>query len=339
MLAIEEQEGYTLIIVLWSIIILTIIFIYLLDDVLINNYLLKGYSQHITIRQAALSGYNIGVNLLLNDKTIYDSEKDPCFQPVHGSIEGVEYSIFIKDTGSKLNINYDEISILKELEGWNDELESYLENNLVPDLIFIQDKLVEEDFLLFRESTTTYGNFNLNQDSPEKLKKLFEYLELSHSYSESLCETLREYREKEKISNIDELPFEVEGLDLIVFEKLRDYLTIEGRININFVDEDILKGIFRVKELDSEIAEKILAHRTENEIKNIEDLEGIIISEEFAEIEDLFTTNSRYIELCVDAKIPGKNAFEIKTVLERTYQDKKWIINVLSWVESEIYVE
>ena len=45
----RRQEGYTLIIVLWSIIILTIIFLYLLDDVLINNYLLKGYADYITM--------------------------------------------------------------------------------------------------------------------------------------------------------------------------------------------------------------------------------------------------------------------------------------------------
>lgn len=318
---------------------MTIIFLYLLDDVLINNYLLKGYADYITMRQAALSGYNIGVNLLLNDKSIYDTEKDPSFQPIHGSIDGVEYLVLIKDAGSRPNVNYDDINILKELEGWNDELETYLENNFIPDLLFIKDCLPEEDYPLFRASVTTYGNLNLNHDSPGKLKKLFEQLELGHFYSETLCESLKEYREEKKIISIDELPFEIEGLDLTVFEKIREYLTIEGRMNINFVDPDVLKSIIRVKGFDSRIADRILSYRKENEIKDIEELEGIMHGEEYAEIADLFTTNSRYIELNVLAQVSDKSAYEIYSVLERSYQDKRWIIKVLSWNESEIYME
>lgn len=339
MLILEEQEGYTLIIVLWSIIILTIIFLYLLDDVLINNYLIEGYSQQIKLRQVALSAYNIGLNMLLNDETLYDSEKDLFFQPVQGKINGTEYSIYITDTGSRVNVNYDDISILKKADGWDDKLEIYLESNLVPDLLFLKNILSEDDYQLFKEFTTTYGHFNVNQDSPEKIEKLFNYLELSYSYSDTLCESLKEFQGQEEFTSIDEILYNIDGLDMVAFNKIKEYLAIEGRININFVGPDILKAIIKAKELDSKVVEEILLYRKKNEIKKIEDLSDILSFEEYEKIKDLFTTSSKYLELGINVLIPEKRSYEIKVILERRYQEEQWMINILSWTERDIDME
>lgn len=329
-----KQGGYALIIVLWSIVILTIIFSYLLDDFLLDSLLIEGYSQQKRLRQAAVSAYNIGLNTLLNDETIYDTQKEDWLKPIEGNIDGVDYTVNISDVGSKININYDPFKILRGIEDWDEEIEGYLEEDLIADVFLLKELLSEENYQVLEEYTTTYGNYNLNQDPVKKLKKLLDLLDLDIN-SDTVISSLEKYREEgKKISNLEELPNILNGLGSTdKLDILKSYLSIEGRININLVDEEILTAIFTANDLDEKTIKKVISFRKDNEIKEIGDLGSLMNDEKLA---GLFTTHSQYLGLSVDVAVDENRKYKIECVIRRNFEEEKWSIKVISWSENDI---
>ncbi len=342
MVLTKNEEGYTLIIVLWSIVILTIIFSYLLDDVILDSHLIEGYSQQKQLREVALSAYNIGINSLLNDQTVYDSSQDDWLNPIEGSMEGVSYLVKISDIGSRLNINYEDLAILREIKGWDEQIEAHIEKSLIAELYLINNLISDDSSndILINDSLTTYGKFNLNQDSPEKLHKLFNLLDLNYVSSEMIIESLKEYRDDgEMVTNLEELPTQIDGLDFSAFQKIKPFLTVQGRININLVSVDNLNAIFKGKEIDQAISNQILSYRKENEISEINELENLLGEDRFEEIAGLFTTQSKYIKLNISAVMAEKRRYEIDCIITREYQDGNWQIEVISWSENDVFLE
>lgn len=343
MLIFNKEEGYTLIIVLWSIVILTLIFSYLLDDYFLENFLVENYSRQQKIKEAAFSAYNIGLNLLLNDETLYDAGSDPWVKGVRGEIDGLKYTVSIEDIGSRINLNYDDLEIINRLDVWEGdlaEISDCLDELLLADLIFLKGFLAAEDYQVLSAYTTTYGSYNINHDSPRKINKILNLLDLTYVQHNVLIENLVNLREEgEVINNLDELPLLVEGLGVYVYEEIKPFLSTEGRININLVDREILKAVFLHYELEKEPLDIILSYREENEIKNLGDLSTLINNEAFAEISTIFTTGSVFLEITVQVESDEKMGYLINSVVKRVYQDGKWLLDVLSWSESELFPE
>ncbi len=338
MVLTKNEEGYTLIIVLWSIVILTIIFSYLLDDVILDSHLIEGYSQQKQLREVALSAYNLGINTLLNDQTGYDSNQDDWLNPIEGSMDGLSYLVKISDVGSRLNINYEDLAILREVQGWDKQIEGLIEEGLIADL-YLMNNFLSEDSLV-NDSLTTYGKFNLNQDSPEKLQKLFDFLDLNYVPSEIVIESLNEYREEgERFTNLEELPTLIDGLDFSAFQQIKSFLKVQGRININLVSVDNLNAIFKGKEIDQAISNQILSYQKENDITEMDELVNLLGEDKFEEIAGLFTTQSKYMKLDISAVMAEKRRYEIESVITREYQDRKWQIEVISWSENDVFLE
>lgn len=343
MLILKEEEGYTLIIVLWSIVILTIIFSYLLDDFFLDGYLVEGYSQQQKLKEAALSVYNIGLNLLLNDETTYDTESDDWTKEISGNINEISYTLNIKDVGSRINLNYDNLNILSELDDWDGDIEEiafYLEEDILSDILFLRDVLDDNNYQVLSRYTTTYGNYNINHDPPRKTKKVFRLLGLEYAFTDSLIDSLISYREEEdEIEDLDELLHRWDGFGISVFDEIKPYLSLDGRININLVNENILQAIFKSYDLDSNLVENVIEFREENKIINIEDLSFLLSSENFKKIKGFFTTHSKFLELDIYVEIAEIKGYSLKSIVKRTYQEDKWLAEVFSWVEKEIFPE
>ena len=341
MLIFNKEEGYTLIIVLWSIVILTLIFSYLLDDFFLENFLVENYARQQEIKETALSAYNIGLNFLLNDETLYDAGSDPWVKGVKGEIDGFKYTVSIKDIGSRINLNYDDPEIIERIDDWEGDLAKiyeYLEEGLMADLLFLKELLDVEDYQALRDYTTTYGNYNINQDSPRRINKILKFLDLTYVQNSVLAEGLAKLREEgQVIKDLDELPLLVEGLGVFLYEEIKPFLSTEGRININLVDEEILEAIFLHYQLDRGLLDIILSYREENEIKNLEDLNVLIDDEKFAEISGMFTTGSTFLEISVHVETEEMIGYFISSVVKRVYQDGKWRIEVLTWSENELF--
>lgn len=343
MLLAKEEDGYALIIVLWSIVILSIIFSYLLDDFFLDSYLVEAYSQQQKLKETALSVYNIGLNTLLNDKTIYDTGRDDWINEFKGDINDIKYTMNIEDIGSKINLNYDNLDILNELDDWDgdvDEIRTCLEEDILPDILFLKGVLDDQNYQVLSDYTSIYGNYNVNHDSPQKINKILKFLELDFVDSNLLADSLTNYREEEgEISNFDELSLIWNHLGISVFEDMKPYLNLEGRININLVNEDILKAIFKFYGLDSNLVESVMAFRKEKELKNLDDLSFLINAEDFEELKNFFTTYSTFLELDIYVELAGIKGYTIKSVVKRSFQEDMWVIDVLSWSEKEVFLE
>ncbi|MFP4017419.1 MAG: general secretion pathway protein GspK [Halanaerobiales bacterium] len=336
MLMLKNEEGYTLIVVLWSIVILTVIFSYILDDYYLDSYLIENYSEQKQLRDTALSAYNIAVNSLMNDQTLYDTDQDNWLKAVEGSNGIVHYQIKISDAGGFLNINYTDLDVLREIEGWETQVEDLIEGELVADPFMLEDYFPE---VSISTKLTSLGKFNINHDSPDKLEKMFDFQGLTYVFSEVLVEDIKNYRkEGRSFSDLASIPALIDGVDISTFEKIKPFLTLEGRININYVDEETLAAIIKGNGLEEQVLELILSYRNKNEITELEVLNNIISDEQYEKIGGYFTTGSRYIKIMITAEIPGKRNYQINSVIKRQYLDDKWKIEVISWSEDNSFL-
>ncbi|MFP4662090.1 MAG: general secretion pathway protein GspK [Halanaerobiales bacterium] len=332
---LKKEEGYTLIIVLWSIVILTIIFSYILDNYYLDSHLIENYSEQKQLRDTSMSAYNIAVNTLMNDQTLYDTVQDNWLKAIEGSNGIVDYQVKISDAGSFLNINFVELDVLREIEGWDSQVEDLIEGELVADLFMLEDYFAEANI---STKLTSLGKFNINHDSPENLEKIFDFAGLNYAFSEVFLEDLKSYREEEqKFDDIDSIPAELDGIDISTFDKIKSYLTVEGRINLNFVDEETLAAIIIGKGLEEQVLESIISYRKENEITELDALQNIISDEAYHEISGFFTTGSRYLRIVINADIPEKRSYQISSVIKRQYMDGQWNIEVISWNEENSF--
>lgn len=331
---IKDQEAYTLIIVLWSLVILAIIFSYLLDEVILENYIIEASNQEKRLRQAALSAIHQGIYVLINDDSIADTKKDSWLEPVIGKYDEITYQIQIEDIGSRLNVNYSKKEILDEIplfQGNNDFIDG-----LIAEPYFLKHYFTDEEYFESKDYITTYGRFNIKQDPAKNLVNLLNHLGLSTSDSNIFISKLEGIQEEGKeIEILDEVPLLVEGLDLSTFEKIRPYLTLEGRININLVNPEIINLIVAGEGFELSLAKKLIAYLEGNDINELEDLKNVLSDEEYKQIANHFTTSSYYLKLRAVAILEDLKEYEISCVIIREYDGDSWIIKILSWSEGK----
>lgn len=327
-----NETGYALIIVLWAVVILSIIFVNLADEVHLNSVLVKNNLDESKLQQVAVSGVMKGINQLKVDKTEYDTKKDQWTKEIEDQLDNLKYKVEIKDVGSRLNINYSRYEILSELNWWDEELEKRLvEEGLIPDLKLLKDDL-GDNYNDTVELLTTYGEFNLNNDRLQALRKLLELNNIDKFESELILDYLQKKRNKDEIiKKVDELQtLYLKGLRTSTLEKLKPYLATQGRLNINFVSEEILELILKSLKNNSSSKEEIISFRKENEIKKLSQLKFL-----GKELSRYFTVSSHYFLIKATVfSSSNKRLKEIKSIVKRTrIEDGDWQVKILKWSE------
>lgn len=303
---ITGEQGYTLIIVLWGLVILSIILIGLLEEVsletLITGNTLEEREREQTVRSAVIRG----IELLKNDETPeYDTPEDEWADEIQGELNGIEYNVNIRDAGSKLNLNYTPSDILNQLEWYDDKLKEELpEDQLIPDIELVEE-ILGSNFEEAQQIFTVHSRFNINCDRLSGLEKLMEMEEISQK--DNISENLKEIRAEDEINSLEaDLIEKVDRLGFSDFDTLEPHLTVEGQLNLNFVSQEVLEPLLKyaADERWKKYVEEIEDYREEEEIKEIDDiLEDLIADKEAREkLEPYFTTRSRIFAISVEVK-------------------------------------
>ncbi|WP_018248983.1 type II secretion system minor pseudopilin [Orenia marismortui] len=332
----ENCDGYALIIVLWTLVILSVIFVNLFDEVQLNSFLIRNNLDKKKIYNTSLSGIIMGIDKLKSDNTEYDIPEDEWNKNLEGTEDQLEYKVEIEDIGSKLNINYTKQDILSKLDWWNEEVEQQIEEKIakqgfVINLLLIKD-ILGEDYSKAIDSLTTYGYFNLNSDDLNKLRRLLEFLELNSVERNLIYGYLnKERRAGRRIKEIKQLEtLYLKGLSERTLNSIRPYLAVNSNLNINFISEDLLEVVLKGLNINLSYKEKIIKLRQREGIKELSE-----ISTSQKNLLNYFTVSSKLF--LITSRVfsnDGKPLKEIKCIVERNKdEDDNWKIKILKWDE------
>ncbi len=295
-----KDEGYTLIIVLWVLVILGIIFVNLVDEAQLNNLLVEDNLKEKKIDQATVSGLVRGINSLQQDQTEYDGQTDNWTTVEPGQLDELKYEV--KITGvSRLNINYSNRQLLSNLKWWTESLEKELNKKLLSHLVIAEDHF-ENNYSQAKQVVDTYGKFNLNTGRLEGLKKLMQFLDFDEYEVKLIIDYLRSRRQDgELIAEVNSLKeLYLKGLSPQKLQKLRSYITAQGTLNINFAPRRVLEIVFSQglevsRELSKIYADIIIDYRQQQPIKEIKQLKEIIYQDNWSRIKEAFDVSSHFV--------------------------------------------
>ena len=340
---IKDDEGYALLIVLWSLVILGVIFSNLTDESHLNNLLIRNSLDNKEVDQTLVSGIKLAINKLINDKTDYDTKDDQIFKAIETNLNGVNCLVEIKDVGSKLNINYISYNILDNFSWWNAKPEKKFkkfikEKGLIYKLSLLK-KIVPEHYDEFSDFSTIYGKFNLNTGNLVNFQILADSLEVPIIERNKIIAYIIDQRRTDKlIKEVNNLKSLLgKGLSVENFKKLKPYLTTKSQININYVNQEILEFLLpEVLNIDnsevSDYSEEIIEYRKQEKIEEIKQLKFIFPNLSVEQLKEYFSNNSKYF--LIKSRVPAKGQFkqEIRAVVHR-YKDNldNWKIEVVRW--------
>ncbi|MDI6736726.1 MAG: type II secretion system protein GspK [bacterium] len=202
----NSQRGMALIMTLWLVIILAVMVFELVNLVRVESNVVINFKEDAQGYSLAEAGIIQGINSLLNDKSKdYDSLDDDWAQEISQELETGSFTVKIVDEQRKININEIDSAILKEfLKLWtplkNDELTESI-NDFKDANLKKWDGSIEDE-----------GNKNLLFDTIEELQLVVA---------------------RQASPGID---LEEENL----FSRLKNYITVTGKINLNMVDNKTL---------------------------------------------------------------------------------------------------
>jgi general secretion pathway protein K len=329
-----EDEGYTLLIVLWVIVILSVVLVNLVMELQLESFVVKNNLTDSQVEQAEVSGIMAGINQLKQDETEFDARDDEWTNTITEEIGGSEYKVNIKPLDNKLNINYIPYKVLKELDWWTKEIQEKIEKeDTIPDLLMIKD-ILGDNYSQARQSLTTYGRFNLKNDRPKGLKKLMDLLGMRRSdINEVINHLSSRGREKQSIEEVEDLEDLAKDLSPGTLDELKPYLTVTGRLNINFVSPEMLEILSAATNIKAAPIEDIITHREEEPIEKLEQLIEVLNGEQLSKLEPYLTTTSCYFAIEVEVM---SNSDEVdstlKAVVKRTREDNKWKVEILELI-------
>ena len=342
----NKENGYTLLIVMWGLVVLTIIFVSLLDEAFLETMITRNVMDDEEINQTARSGLIHGIDVLksddINDEGRFDVPEDEWAEEITGELNGVEYTVNIKDAGSKLNFNYTPESIIYELDWFEEELmEEFPEDYLIADLVLVKD-IFGDNFENAREIFTVNNKFNVNTDRPESLEIIMEMENLSHADSERILNFVEELQEEGRIiESMDELRNELQKhIRPSVYEQIEPYFTAEGSLNINFVEESVLEPLLSSVNEDhwEDYLDNILTYREEEGIKNLDVMEELIPdNEDRSKLIPYFTVKSNLflIEVEVFHQLQERED-TLKVLVEREFVEEfgveeEYQVRIIKW--------
>lgn len=337
----NKEEGYVLIIVLWTVVILSIILANLIDELHLQSLLVKNNIDNQKNYQALKSGINRGIRQLLADESEFDVNNDLWFKKITGKINGIEYQVEIKDIGNQFNINYSPLHFLKEFSDWDEKFEETLEeSDLFADKIFLKDMVEEiktenKDYSQLVSNLNIYGLFNINTGRLEGLKKLMIYKRIEEGEAGSIASELKKVRKDHKFDSVEELQSLLNSLNTVTYDRIKPYLTTEPQININFASQKTMEIIFKViwgfdQEAVNHYLKEIVEYRQKKDIEELADLNEIIDPDRLNEIRPFFSVRSRYF--LIKSRISEE--LVMKVIVERELSEEdKWKIKIIKWNE------
>jgi general secretion pathway protein K len=354
---VKDENAYALIIVLWSIVIIGIIFANLADEAYLNNLLTRNDLKRREVRDASLSGLMYGIDIL-KEEIDYRDVKDMIVKELDfESGNDISCQVEIEEIGSRLNLNYDPYRTLSSLKWWSKDLEQEVEkSDLFPNLSFSKE-IIEENynkdyeefsFDIVSKEVTTYGKFNINYARLDSLRKLLELRGVDESQRNIIIQELSRLRREDKLIDlVDEMPNLITGLDMTSFDKIKPYLSTEGRININLVSEELLdvliERILISRDKDSKSSSRysrlIANYRNNYQIEDFEKLRShlnIFQGEEFDLLNVYFSTYSKYFSIKVKSSSQDiKIQKNLNVIVERLKTGRDtYKIKIINWTES-----
>ncbi len=331
----KSEKGYTLVIVLWTLVILGIIFSALLDEIYLDNNLLQYNLQEQKIRGVMIAGVMLAIKELSNDETPFDTVYDSWYQPIKGNRNNMEYTVRLEDYGSKINLNFASDDLLKGFKWFSNGLMEKRRMEIVPDLLFIKD-ILGKDFQKAFRFLTIYGDYNLNGDPVDGLEKLLQFLGITEQQINLITTSFKEYREEgNSFQSIEQFPLEVNGIDLVTFERLKPYLGITGRLNINLVEEELLARYFEFTGIGMKYLKELIGYRREQEIEELNQLYNILPEEAYSLLR-YFTTSSKFFSITISV-IPedAEKPYVGRALVERELDGDEWQVKILKLNLSE----
>ncbi|ACL70621.1 general secretion pathway protein GspK [Halothermothrix orenii] len=337
----QYEQGYTFLIVIWALVILSIIFVNLYEEVQLNNRLTEYRILQNEQKNILFSAVNIGINKLKRDKTEYDTRNDSWLKPVNRKIKGINYKVKITDVGSRLNINYDRLSTLRLFSWWPESIEKDLKGRVIPDILLLKE-VFDESYPEASELLTTLGQYNVNTDRLKGFYILLIKSGIRDFQAKLIVDSLRKVREEKYINKVELLPVYIKGLDLNTFEKIKPFLTTEGRVNINMAPEEVVEAIIRSLDINPDLKEnyinKILEYREVRGFKNIDMLDKIIARQDRLKLEKYFGVTSSYFLIKVEVtRGPVIQTAEALVHRSEDRDNKGYKIRILRWYENVSY--
>lgn len=231
-----------LLITLWLVIILAVMVFELVNLVRVESNVVINFKEDAQGYSLAEAGIIQGINSLLNDESKdYDSLDDAWAQEISQELETGTFTVKIVDEERKININELDPSILKEfLKLWTPLKIDELTENI--------GDFKDANLKKWNGSPEDEGNKNLLFDTIDELQ-LVPGIDLG---SPNLF--------RGDVLNKLRLPIALGGENL--FYKLKDYITVTGKINLNMVDNKTLATLMfeagPYTELSKPESEKIL---------------------------------------------------------------------------------
>ncbi|AZR72569.1 hypothetical protein BBF96_03715 [Anoxybacter fermentans] len=338
---LRSEDGIALIMVLWTIVILSFLMISLSEDIQLESFLTRNLMEQNQVQFIAQAGIARGLAELKGDKTLADGKQEHWLIPIKGQIEDRgTFEVVIEDIGSRFNINYIGEPVLshivvdfsKEFAGWRKEkFPFYLLQEL--------EEFGKQDFQTIEDQITFYGKFNLNTDDYEILKEIMVRKKISEWTANQVIQELSKI--DQPLLSIDDLLLKVPSLDLSTLEEIRDEIDVKGNININLVDEEILVILMDSLDIPQDRVTTITTIRDKETIKNLNILKRPIGEEYFKKLFPYFDVTSKYFRITSFAKSASSSiqktiVVEVERIPEKVAQGRvlEWRTKILSWVES-----
>lgn len=353
----DDEKGYALIIVLWTIVIVGILFANLADETYLNNLLTRNDLKKREVRDASVSGLMYGIDTLKTEIDYNDLEGMTVKELEFEFGDDIDCQVKIEEVGSRLNLNYDPYWLLSSLKWWSKDLRKEIkENELFPNLSFAREIIEEKhdkdykkfSFDVASKEVMTYGKFNINYSRLDSLKKLLELRDVDENQINIIMyEVNRIRREKKLIDEIDDIPDLINGLDKSSFDKIKSYLSTDGRININLVPKELLEVLIeRIllsvdgdPKLASRYSSLIVNYRDDYRIEDFKKLQtrlNIFQGEGFNLLNVYFSTYSKYFSIKVKSLSKNlKIKKDLNVIVERLKVGRgTYKIKIINWFES-----
>ena len=337
----NSNDGVALIMVLWTIVIMSFLLLSLSEDIQLESFLTRNLMDQMQVDFVAQAGIARGMAEIRGDRTLADGKTEPWMQPINGQIDDRgTFQIAIEDIGCRININYIGDPLLPALvTDFAKEFAAWRRDKFPVCSMQELKEFPNFDFKSIENKITFYGKFNLNTDDYTLLKEIMLKKRISEWTADTIIEDLK--RAERPILSLDELPLKVPSMDLSTLGMIRDDVEVRGSININLVSEELLVKILTSYNVQQDQITYITTLREKETIANLEKLVPVIGEYGYNHMSPLFDVTSRYLRITCMAKstvssIEKKIIIEVERIPDKVAQGRvlEWRTKILSWVES-----
>ncbi|BDU49774.1 hypothetical protein [Haliovirga abyssi] len=328
----KRNRGYILILILWIIVISNIIFLSMYNSILLENKISLNYMNKKENNQIFLSGLNYAIAILKSDDNNFDSLNEKWAKKKRLNYSEYSYDVSISDL-SKININYTNVNILKNLKFWKKESSKKLKDNRFLKNSYEISMLFPKNFNFF----TIYGEFNINFDSLESLKLLLKKLKLNEMDIKYAITLISKNRSNSNIKDLKELRKILKPLHLSdsFYEKFEKFITFSGNFNINTISKENFELLFKSNALLplSSYKNKIWDFKLNNSIEKIKDFDNkfIVPIKYINLLESVFSVRTKYYLV----KINYNNNIATAVLRKKKIKDKEYEISILNYYQEK----